>query len=198
MLRTIQIYIYTSSLLKLGGRNKKNISYVKQTKYRIRTHDPHGVSYHTADDQTCTDRAERELQLAETRSGERTNSEGVLRTSRHERGLVVILSGYFRRAHGSISGSRLSADYQVRVVDEDSDEYVAEETLQDTQSEADGEITDVPQGGDGSVENEPQSIRISATSCRQSYRALTPTLKVSESRKLEAAKRERARQSGES
>ncbi|KAJ8098967.1 hypothetical protein POJ06DRAFT_270043 [Lipomyces tetrasporus] len=104
---------------------------------------------------------------------------------------VVYLSGYFRRAHGSISGSRLSADYQVRVVDEDSDEYVAEETLQDTQSEADGEITDVPQGGDGSVENEPQSIRISATSCRQSYRALTPTLKGSESRKLEAAKREK-------
>ncbi|KAJ8098988.1 hypothetical protein POJ06DRAFT_125739 [Lipomyces tetrasporus] len=66
---------------------------------------------------------------------------------------IVFCSGYFRRAHGSISGSRLSADYQVRVVDQDSDEYVAEETLQDTQSEADGEITDVPQGGDGSLEN---------------------------------------------
>ncbi|KAJ8098133.1 hypothetical protein POJ06DRAFT_277401 [Lipomyces tetrasporus] len=57
---------------------------------------------------------------------------------------VVFLSGYFRRAHGCISSSRLSADYQVRVVDEDSDEYVAEETLQDTQSEADGEITRSP------------------------------------------------------
>ncbi|KAJ8103664.1 hypothetical protein POJ06DRAFT_284591 [Lipomyces tetrasporus] len=68
-------------------------------------------------------------------------------------GSSCVFSGYFRGAHGSINGSRLSAEYQVRIVDEDSDEHVAEETLQDTQSEADGEITDVAQGGDGRVEN---------------------------------------------
>ncbi|KAK9335140.1 hypothetical protein V1521DRAFT_450027 [Lipomyces starkeyi] len=107
---------------------------------------------------------------------------------------VVFLSGYFRRVHYSVNnGNPLSRGYQVPIVDDVEDEDVEDERLPGEQSEqTDTEFSDVSQREDDSVENQQQFLRVSTTNpFRQSYRALTATRKVAESRNLEAAKRDK-------
>ncbi|KAK9321087.1 hypothetical protein V1517DRAFT_327421 [Lipomyces orientalis] len=106
---------------------------------------------------------------------------------------VVFWSGYFRRSHCLVNnGNHPSAGYQVPIVDDLEDEDVEDERLPEEQSEpTNAKLSDVSQREDDGVENPQPFMRVSATNCRQCYRAPTPTRKVTESRNLKAAKRDK-------